>query len=266
MRVGAEPWHGLCKNWYTVAGACVRLGQESTRTLQKNRMKLLTKLSAAFSLFALATAANAVIVDFTGGTAYLVGGGTYTPTDTGGYNANVDYYIEDGIKIDFVGGPGIIGNYYGSFPPYTDDNSVIHAHWFGLSSVVFSKVDGSNMDLNYVDLTSNTFVGGGKATGTEISHITPSGGGSLLLPSSDWGINYLSSGAPGDGIKRLWLPSSFDGITSFTVTSQNAYCFGLDNFYIDEAAPQPTPDAGSVLVLLSISLIGLAGFRARLRS
>lgn len=213
-----------------------------------------------------ATAAQAVVIDFTGGTAYLVGGATYTPTDTGGYASNVDYYIEDGIKIDFVGGTGIIGNYYGNFFPYTDDNSVLHAHWdSGVTSVVFSKVNGEAMDLNYMDLTSNTVVGGGLDNGNERSWVTPSGGAAQLLPSSDWGINYLSTGAPGDGIERLYLGASFDGITSFTVTSDNAYCFGLDNFYIDEPAPPGMPDAGGTLSLVTLGMAMLAGFRMRSR-
>jgi len=138
-----------------------------------------------------------------------------------------------------------------------------HAHWdgaaeTGLTAIRFTKVDGSTLDLNYVDLTSNTQVGGGAATGGEMSYITPFGGGSpMLLPSSDWGIEFLSTGAPGDGIERLYLSSAFDGILGFDVTSLNAFCFGLDNFYIDEEPPPPPPTnvpEPSTLMLL------LAGF------
>jgi len=219
-------------------------------------------LGIALLILLLGVPANAVVIDFTGGTGYLNGGGVINPTDTGGYWTNVDYYIEDGIRVDFIGGSGgIIGNYYGSFSPGTDDNSVIHAHWNALSSIVFSKVDGSTMDLNYMDLTSNTIIGGGAATGEELSYVTSNNGDSMLLPSSDWGINYLSNGAPGDGIERLYMSSAFDGILSFTVTSQNAYCFGLDNFYIDEEAPpiNPVPEP-STMVLMGLGLAGLAGF------
>lgn len=218
------------------------------------------------ALLALALTSQAVVIDFTGGTAYLQGGGTASPTDTGGYWSNVDYYIEDGIKIDFVGGDGIIGNYYGSFTPFTQNNSVIHNHWSGggATSIVFSKADGSLLDLNYVDVTSNCITPGGVQTGAELSYITPAGGTALLLPSSDWGINYISTGAAGDGIKRLWLGTSFDQIGSFTVTSQNAYCFGLDNFYIDE--PAPAPDGGTTVSLLGLAMFGLAALRRQLKS
>jgi len=214
-------------------------------------------------MFGIVTVSNAVVIDFTGGTAYLNGGGTATPTNTGTYWSNVDYYIEDGIKIDFIGGSGgIIGNYYGGYTgKSSENNSVIHAHWDALTSIVFSKVDGSTFDMNYMDLTSNTTVGGYGATGTELSYVTTNNGDAMLLPYSDWGISLLSDGmTAGDGIKRLWMSAAFDGITSFTVTSTNAYCFGLDNFYIDEPPPPPVPEPTTML-LLGLGLMGLAVVR-----
>ncbi|MBI5688906.1 MAG: hypothetical protein HZC55_02325 [Verrucomicrobia bacterium] len=228
------------------------------------RAQLWTSLLAAVCL-GMASTASAVVIDFTGGTAYLPGGVTYTPTNTGGYAGNVLYYIEDGIRIDFIGGYGDIGNYYGTFAPNTDNNSVLHNHWTGggATSIVFSKVGGGTFDLNYMDLTSNTVTGGGLSNGTELSYVTPSGGAPVLLPSSHWGIDHLSTGAPGDGIKRLWMDSSFDGITSFTVTSQNAYCFGLDNFYIDEPAPPGAPDSATTLGLLAGAGLLMRGLRRR---
>jgi len=210
-------------------------------------------------------AAFGAIIDFTGGIATLDDSSTVTTTDTGLWH-NVDYYVENGIMVDFIGDVGIIGNYYGSFGDPIQ-NSVIHGHWAGseggtLTAIRFSKIDGSAMDLNYVDITSNTTVGGFAATGSELSFITTSGGYSLQLPSSDWGINVLSDGTtPGDGVQRMWLDSNFDNITSFTFTSQNAYCFGMDNFYIDEDAPR-VPVPGSFL-LTGIGLAGLARFRKR---
>lgn len=222
-------------------------------------------LIVAALTFAPAGAAFGAIIDFAGGTATLSDASTVTTTNTGLWH-NVDYYVESGIKVDFIGDVGIIGNYYGSFGDPIQ-NSVIHGHWGAagggsLTSVVFSKLDGSTMDLNYVDITSNTVVGGGAASGSEFSQITTSGGYSLVLPSSDWGINVLSNGTtPGDGVQRMWLDSNFDNITSFTFTTQNAYCFGMDNFYIDEPAPR-VPVPGS-LMLTGIGLAGLARFRKR---
>ncbi len=232
---------------------------------------MIAHLSTRFLLTAIAAVgftctADAAIIDFNGGTATLSDGTSVTVTDTGPVYSNVDFYVEDGIMIDFIGGVGYIGDYYGGFfrPDGSAlDNSVIHAHWdgaaeTGLTAIRFTKVDGSTLDLNYVDLTSNTQVGGGAATGGEMSYITPFGGGSpMLLPSSDWGIEFLSTGAPGDGIERLYLSSAFDGILGFDVTSLNAFCFGLDNFYIDEEPPPPPPTnvpEPSTLMLL------LAGF------
>ncbi len=208
-------------------------------------------------------AAHAVVIDFTGGIAYLSTGATVTPTDTmTSYYSNVDYYIEDGVKIDFIGGVGIIGPYYDTFGHQEINNSVIHAHWNVLGSIRFSMVDGTNFDLNYMDLSSNTETGGGAASGNELSYVTNDNGDFLLLPSSDWGIDYLSNGVTlGDGIERLWMDDNFDDIAYFDVTSQNAYCFGLDNFYINEEAPpiDPVPEP-STFVLLGSGLASLAWY------
>lgn len=221
-------------------------------------------------LFGAAWLANAVVIDFTGGTAYQADGSSLGITNNSNlYNGNVAYYIQSGIKYEFRGASGnienvgIIGDYYSIGAGGFVGNDVIHAHWtLGVSSMVISKVNGSTFDLNYIDLTSNTTVGGGQQSGTELSYITNNSGYSMLLPSSDWGFAYDYYGDAGDGVARLYLDSNFDNVLSVTFTSQNAYCFGLDNFYIDEPAP-PVPLPGAVW-LLGSGLIGLAGWR-RLR-
>ncbi len=231
------------------------------------RTSVLRGLTASVATLAVTSACHAVVVDFVGGTAYFDGGGSAVVNLGDLYNGNVDYYVEDGIKVDFVGGTGIIGDYYSigsrpaGAPPHVVDN-VIHAHWFRINSIVFSKVDGSLMDLNYMDLTSNSVVGGGQCDGTESSWVT-SLKGTMKLPSSDWGYDFDYYGTPGDGVARLWMDSNFQGISSFTVTSENAYCFGLDNFYIDQAAPPHTPDAGATAGLLGLAMAGLMALRKR---
>jgi hypothetical protein len=233
------------------------------------KQKLITSLVAASVLFG-ASQSRAVVIDFVGGTAFFTGGGSDVISLGELYIDAVDYYIEDGIKIDFIGGSGTIGNYYDIGPEVVLDN-VIHAHWAAggigtITSIVFSKVDGSTLDLNYMDLTSNTTTGGGQASGTELSHVTSSLG-TMLLPSSDWGYALDFFGGTGDGVERLFLNSDFDGILSFTVTSANADCFGLDNFFIDEPAPPAgVPDAGSTLALLGVAAAGLVGLRRKIKA
>ncbi len=169
--------------------------------------------------------------------------------------------------VDFVGGYGTIGDYYcdsasGGIGGYGD--SVIHDHPFSQIDIVFSKVDGSDFDLTYVDMTSNTEVGGGLATGNERSFITTDSGYSLMLASSDWGVDYTNFGSVGDGIVRNWMDGNFSGISSFTISSENAYCFGMDNFYIDEEPPPPGPvPEPSIILLMGAGLLGLVGYNRK---
>jgi len=225
------------------------------KSLRRGRVWLPIALAGCLVL-GIATASSGVVVDFTGGTARLVGGGTYIPNNSG-YVGNVTQYIENGMRISFVGFTGYIGDYYSMSARPSLPNDVIHAHWTGSNtSIVFSKIDGNPFDLTYFDVTSNTQVGGGQCTGNELSYITSSKG-QMLLPPSDWGFEYDVSGNPGDGIKRLWPNVNFLGITSFTVTSTNAYCFGLDNFYIDQPAP-PDPTIPEPVTMAGL-MMGIGG-------
>jgi hypothetical protein len=199
--------------------------------------------------------AQAAIIDFTGGTVYMNGGGTAT-TDGTMTHSNVDYYEEDGFRLDFIGVgsdfDGFVGSYYGG------GNDVIHGHWAtglgsGLTEIRVSRVDGADFDLNYFVLTSNTAQGGGPASGNEQTYINASIDGSSLshsqlLPTDNWGFSGFNP--------QVFLGSQFDDIKYFSFTVANLVdCFGMDNFYIDEEfveAPESAP-----IALLGLGLLGL---------
>ncbi len=218
------------------------------------KKKFLTSLTVLLLVFGVTGFANAVFIDFYGGTVFY-GDGTSAETDDMATYYGVDYYVEDGFKIDFVGADtGIIGDFY------RGQDSVLHAHWDGgsLSSIEVSMLDGSLFDLNTMALTSNTEWGGMASTGNESTFLTASNGSAMLLPSSDWGIDYLMDGSPGDGVENVLFGNSYNGISSFTITSDNGYCFGIGNFEAEAPVPEP-----ATVVLFSIGLAGLFGAGVR---
>jgi hypothetical protein len=213
-----------------------------------NKIKLtLAMLCASFIVPSFAAQ-----ITFTGGVVTLSGGSTGT-TNSFSLYGDVDYYEEDGFKLDFIGGNQYIGDYYGA------GNDVIHGHWMGMTQIYVSKLDGTSFDLNYFVLTSNTFNGGGAATGGERVFIHASQDGttssySELLPPEDWGFPAT----------QIYLGPEFDNVKAFWFTAENSvFCFGMDSFYIDEAAPPQegaVPEPGTN-ALLGLGLLTFAGYR-----
>ena len=206
-------------------------------------MKLYTKIAATLSIFALASAAHAIVIDYTGGSV----NGAYTT-----------HYEEDGFQFDVTGSSGaFVGDYYGA------GNDVVHAHWdagdFGnVTRIVYSKIAGGTFDLNYFILTSNTEFGGGFASGNERAFITHDNGlDPIMLPPQNWGFPA----------SQIFLPSSYDAVTTFEFYVENAVdCFGMDEFFIDEPAPSAVPEAGSTVALLALGAAGLLWLRRRVKA
>lgn len=214
---------------------------------------LLALVVVGVSVFSLP--AKAVVIDFTGGTVTRLDATTETTSNSVNWD-NVDYYEENGFRLNFIPNSGSlgfatnVGNYYGA------GNDVIHTHWAtgnfgGITAVEITKIGGGTFDLNYFILTSNTDTGGSFASGFEQAWIegfssNVSTGFPQLLPPEDWGFPAT----------QIFLGSAFDSVdlVRFFVTN-TVDCFGMDEFFIDEPAPVvPVPAAvwllGSALTLM----------------
>jgi len=218
-------------------------------------LRLLALVLAGFTL-----SAGAVVIDFTGGTVTRLDTTTETTNNVANWD-NVDYYEENGFRLDFIPNAGSagfatqVGNYYGA------GNDVIHAHWAtgnfgGITAIEITKIGGGTFDLNYFILTSNTDTGGSIASGFEQAWIegfvaNVSTGAPVLLPPEDWGFPAT----------QIFLGAAFDSVdlVRFFVTN-TVDCFGMDEFFIDEPAPVvPIPAA----VWLFGSALGLMGWVRR---
>lgn len=175
---------------------------------------------------------QAAVVTFTGGTIYRNNGSTIITTRSGSYD-DVNYYQEGQFILDYIGGGGFsahVGDYY------RQGNDVIHGHWgnSALTAIEIHKVTGGTFDFNYFVLTSNTRNGGGAATGNEVAYVqgylngVPTGQ-PVLLPPDNWGFPS----------QQVYFGSDFDMVDRVVVYNADSYCFGMDEFYFDEAAPPP---------------------------
>ena len=217
--------------------------------------RIIAIAAATFAAF-WGTAAWAVTIDFTGGTAYLNGGGTFVPNNASSAST-VDYYEQAGYLFDFIGdyNDQIVGDYYSA----GDDS--LHAHFKGyaLTEVRGKRTDNSVFDLDSLVVTTNTIVNGGNALGTEDTYLNASYDGvtigySQLLPSEDWGRATTT---------LVTLGSQFDNIQYFSITAgPTVSCVGFDGVTVSDALGVPEPQS----VVLALGLVGLAAGACRVGS
>jgi hypothetical protein len=217
-------------------------------------------LSVASILLCTAIQSKAVVITFTGGTVTRLDATTQTTNNSANWD-NVDYYEEGGYHLDFLPNSGSAGfaTHVGDY--YSAGNDVIHAHWFtgsfgGVVNVEITKIGGGTFDLNYFVLTSNTDRGGSFASGNEQAFIQGFVGGNptgpaVLLPPEDWGFPATP----------IYLGNDFNAVDQVVFTVANHVdCFGMDEFYIDQAAPTAsTPEPASFIAWSMIGVCAVVG-------
>jgi len=222
-------------------------------------------LFAAVFFVCFATFATAAVITFSGGQATLDDASVVTTDDSTLYS-NVDYYEEAGFVFDFIETTGEVGNYYDmALCGGASAGAVIHWHPADGYTIRIRRADDQPFDFNGLSITSNTEAGGGAATGNEVTVATTSNGDSVTLPPSDWGVDFLSTCDPGDGVINYTFGPEFENVTYVDISSTDVFCFGMDEFYIDEEPPYAGPTAAiptlsewgmiALSILLGISAI-----------
>ncbi len=226
-------------------------------------------------VMATVAASSGAVIDFTGGTVTMADGtGPFVTTSGNDLYVPTDFYVENGFKLDFINSVAsageFIGDYYG--PDASGNwNDVIHGHWAPnhgtMTAVEITKVGGGTFDLNYFILTSNTIIGGGDAQGTELAYINAWVGGvntySQLLDPESWGWDGVHNPGPLQNDPQIYLGSEFDAVdmVSFSIDAigGDVFCFGMDEFYIDEAAPPPegVPEPSTLIIWSLLGALGI---------
>jgi len=262
--IGHDPCILLCEQILSVPCLCLfimQIPQTFIHSIKNEPMKNTLIKVAAITLLALglSATAQAAVISFTGGTVTMTNGTTNVTnlSTTWGPAAK---YEEAGFRVELIAtGASPAGGYFGNY--YGAGNDVVHGHWatggFGnLTQIKITKIDGAAFDMNYFVLTSNTDSGGGAASGNERAYVHASIDGttdsySQLLPSENWGFPAT----------QVFLGSQFDSVKAVWFDVANAVdCFGMDNFYINEAAPGTVPEPES-LALFGAALFGIAATR-----
>lgn len=233
----------------------------------------------ALGSVSLASTANAVLIDFTGGTVFVSDGTTDVTGVPGIDFFGAKAYEEGGFRIEFItNGPLNAGDFSTIVGDYDNTgNDVIHLHWdsgpFGnVTEVRISKIDGTTFDLGGFRVSTNTSIGGGPATGGEITWVNTSKASNIFtVTPDDWGL-----GAGPDPLISIAAGNAlFDDIEWFSFANDalsSAVGLGLDNFFLDEPGdpdgedptPRQVPEPGT-LALFSTGLFGLGLARSRCR-
>ena len=241
-------------------------------------MKLkMTKIAGLLACLC-AGSANAVQIDFTGGTVHRNDSTTAVTNNSASYD-NVSYYEEAGFKLEFLFAStptpfsSIVGDYYNT------GNDVFHAHWAGngnqpsgpygeVEEIKISKIDGSTFDLGGFRVSTNTAFGGSVSDGNELTWVNSSKGNELFSVTPDsWGL-----GSGTDPLISIAASNTlFNDISWFSFTNDelsSAVGLGLDNFFLDEAGdpggidPTNVPEP-SIIALLGIGLAGVVVARRK---
>lgn len=178
--------------------------------------------------------------EFTGGDAISALGVVTTNIDGQNNDYLAQSYSEGALQVAITPSAteAHLGDYYDQAP-----NGVLHLHWKGQeaggterATIVYQS--SAPFDMNYFVLTTNTSIPGDAAQGNEDTYIVASADGQTetfkqLLPSQDWGLS--------DGVTEVYLGSEFDNVKAVWFESDGvSACLGLDRFYIDLKAPEPS--------------------------
>lgn len=209
---------------------------------------------------------NAAVITVAGGVATNTDNITYT-VEVGSTYYDIVTYVESNFQLNYE-------HTTGSYSPptiqqyYDEPNNILQINWTGgKHSIDILNVNGSIFDLNFFLLTSIATDSKGTAGGREHLYVQGYRYGQAvtapyLLPTNSNGIITTDN---------ILLSNEFDNIDLFRIFGEGAFNFGIDAFYINEAAPnvegvvigQPAIPEPGVTTLLPLGLAALLLIRRR---